>query len=176
MITTERLLLRDWQDEDVAPFHAMSQDAEVMRYLGPPTTIEQAWDVKRRMNERQAELSYCFWALERRADRSFIGFCGLLPAKPPIEGEVEIGWRLAREAWRQGYAREAAAATLAWTWSSTDLPSVAAITVPANRRSWRLMERLDMVRVLDGDFDHPDLPDGDPLRRHILYRVARPDP
>ena len=93
-----------------------------------------------------------------------------------IEGEIEIGWRLTCETWGQGYAREAAAATLAWAWSNLDAPSIAAITVPANRRSWGLMERLGMRRVVDGDFDHPDLAEGDPLRRHLTYRIQRPRP
>ena len=174
MIGTERLILREWRDEDVAPFHAMSQDPEVMRYLGPLTTLEQAHEARLRMSERQAECGYCFWALERRSDGLFIGFCGLLPAKPPIEGEIEIGWRLARQAWGQGYALEAARASLGWAWGTLEAPSIAAITVGANSRSRRLMERLGMACVPNGDFDHPDLTDGDPLRRHVLYRIARP--
>lgn len=174
MIATDRLLIRRWRDEDVAPFHAMSEDPEVMRFLGPPLTLEQARAAKGRMVARQAEHGFCFWAVERRADAAFIGFCGLLAAKPPIEGEVEIGWRLARETWAQGYAREAAEAVIAWAWANLDVPSLAAITVPANVRSWRLMERLGMTLAAGGDFDHPDLAEGDPLRRHILYRIARP--
>lgn len=174
MIETGRLTLRPWQEADIAPFHAMGQAAEVMRYLGPPMTIDQARNAYDRMVARQAEHGFCFWAIERTEDGAFIGFCGLLPAKMPIEGEVEIGWRLAREAWGQGYAREAAQASLDWAWGHLDVPAIAAITVPANTRSWGLMERLGMVRVPDGDFDHPDLAENDPLRRHILYRIGRP--
>ena len=91
----------------------------------------------------------------------------------PITDEIEIGWRLAHDAWGQGYAREAAEASLAWGWANLPVPTIAAITVPANTRSRGLMERLGMVRVADGDFDHPDVPDGSPLQRHILYRIAR---
>ena len=173
MIDTERLILRPWRQQDVAPFHAMGRDPEVMRYLGPPMAIEEAQAAHDRMVSYQADYGMCFWAVERRADAAFIGFCGLKPGKPPIDGEVEIGWRLARQAWGQGYAREAAAASLAWGWSNLDVPGIVAITVPANVRSWGLMERLGMQRVLDGDFDHPALAPGDPLRRHILYRAAR---
>lgn len=127
-----------------------------------------------RMQAAQAAHGHCFWALERRADGAFIGFCGLLPGKPPLTGEIEIGWRLARDVWGQGLALEAARASLDWAWRHLDVTSVVAITVPANRRSWGLMERLGMMRVADGDFDHPDLPLGSPLSRHILYRIARP--
>ncbi len=174
MIETRRLILRPWREADVAPFHAMGQDADVMRHLGPPATWRDAVDGFERMQECQRRHGHCFWAVERQADRSFIGFCGLKPGKPPIEGEVEIGWRLARQAWGQGYAYEAAAASLGWGWSHLDVPGIAAMTVPANTRSWGLMERLGMRRFPDEDFDHPDLSPDDPLRRHILYRIARP--
>ena len=174
MIETARLILRPWRQADVAPFHAMGQEAEVMRYLGPPPKRAEAQAAHDRMLACQAEHGMCFWAVERRADAAFIGFCGLKPGKPPIEPDVEIGWRLARAAWGHGYAREAAAASLAWGWAHLDVRSIAAITVPANVRSWGLMERLGMTRCPDEDFAHPDLPIGDPLSRHILYRLARP--
>lgn len=174
MIETARLILRVWREDDDAPFFKMGQDAEVMRYLGPPMTQVDVRSARARMDACQAEHGYCFWALERKADGAFIGFCGLKPGKAPIEGEIEIGWRLARDAWGQGYAREAAEASLAWGWANLDVPAITAITVPANTRSWGLMERLGMVRDPAGDFDHPDLADGDPLRRHITYRIARP--
>lgn len=174
MIETSRLLIRPWREADIVPFHAMSQDAEVMRFLGPLVSAADTRQVFVRMTERQAEHGFCFWALERKADAAFIGFCGLLPGKPPIEGEIEIGWRLARTAWGQGYAREAAEACLAWAFANLDVDSIAAITVPANIRSWGLMERIGMTCVVGGDFDHPDLAEGDPLRRHILYRIGRP--
>ena len=174
MIETERLILRPWRQADVAPFHAMSRDAEVMRHIGPLATPEQAQGAHDRMNACQAEYGCCFWALEHKDDRTFIGFCGLRPGRPPIETEIEIGWRLARATWGQGYAREAAEASLAWGWANLAVPSIAAITVPANSRSWGLMERLGMIRYPAEDFDHPDLAPGDPLKRHILYRIARP--
>lgn len=174
MIVTERLILRAWREEDVAPFRAMGQDPEVMRYLGPPASWEDCRRAIERMTVAQVENGHCFWAIERRDDAAFIGFCGLLPAKPPITGEIEIGWRLARASWGQGLALEAARASLDRAWTHLDIPSVAAITVPANRRSWGLMERLGMTRVDGGDFDHPDLAPNSPLRRHVLYRIDRP--
>ena len=174
MIETDRLILRPWREADIAPFLAMGQDAEVMRYLGPPMTEQAARDAYDRMTACQAEHGCCFWAVERKTDNRFIGFCGLKPGRAPIEGEIEIGWRLCRGAWGQGLAREAAQASLDWGWCELAVPSIAAITVPANTRSWGLMERLGMTRFLAEDFDHPDVPDDSPLKRHLLYRIARP--
>lgn len=176
MIETERLILRGWRDGDVAPFHAMGNDAEVMRYLGPPMSRADAQAAKERMNATLAQRGYCFWAIERKADGEFLGFCGVKPgpSDTPIADDMEIGWRLRRDAWGQGYAREAAEAALAWAWANTDVPAIAAITVTANANSWGLMERLGMTRDPAGDFDHPAVPEGDPLKRHMTYRIARP--
>ena len=176
MIETERLILRGWRDADVAPFHAMGNDAEVMRYLGAPQSLSEAEAAKDRQNALLASHGYCFWALERRADGAFLGFCGIKPGPEgtPIAGQVEIGWRLAREAWGQGYAREAAQATLRWAWDRLAVPRVIAMTVPANRRSWGLMERIGMTRRAELDFGHPAFPENHPLHRHIVYAVERP--
>lgn len=175
MIETERLILRGWRDEDHAPFEAMGRSPAVMEHLGALQTDEQVAAAIARQQAFQASHGHCFWAIERRADRAFLGFCGLKPGTVgPIEGEVEIGWRFGRDFWGQGYAREAAAASLVWGWRHLDTPTIAAITVAANTRSWGLMERLGMMRIADGDFDHPAVPDGSPLKRHILYRIARP--
>ena len=175
MIETERLILRPWCEADVMPFHAMGQDIEIMRYLGPPMDVAACAATVERMNTMAAATGDCFWAVERRADGMFLGFCGIKPGPPgtPIADRPEIGWRLSRAAWGQGFAREAAAACLDRAWlRGTD--RVHAITVPANERSWGLMIRLGMARVDDGDFDHPALAAGDPLRRHLHYSIDRP--
>jgi len=172
MIETERLLIRPWRDEDREPFWTMACDQRVMEYLPPLTRAESNSGIDRMM-ALQAEHGHVFWALERKAEGDFIGFCGIMPPRSPIF-EHEIGWRLAHHAWGQGFAREAAEASLAWAWANLSVPAIMAITNLANTRSWGLMERLGMVRCLDEDFDHPDLPVGDPLRPHILYRIHRP--
>jgi RimJ/RimL family protein N-acetyltransferase len=176
MIETERLILRGWRAEDTSPFHAMGQDPDVMRYLGPAYDWDAAADVVARQQALQAERGYCFWALEAKHDGAFLGFCGIKPGPDatPIAGQTEIGWRLARDHWGHGFAREAANAVLSWTWINTAEPLVAAITVGDNRRSWGLMERLGMTRYPDEDFDHPALAAGDPLRCHLVYRIQRP--
>ena len=173
MIETERLILRGWEERDRAPFHAMGQDERVMATLGPLLWREETDALIDRMQRILAENGYTFWAVERREDGAFIGFCGLKPGAEdtPVEDEVEIGWRLAFEHWGRGYAREAAQASLDWAWAN-GIESVAAITTPGNTRSWGLMERLGMVRAPGDDFDHPKAIDR--LRAHITYRIARP--
>ncbi len=172
MIETERLRLRAWQLIDCEPFWAMGKDSEVMRYL-PKMTRQQSDAAVQRMTAIEAEHGHAFWALERKVEGDFIGFCGILPPSPPVH-EHEIGWRLARHAWGLGYAREAAEASLAWAWAHLDVPAIMAITNLSNTRSWGLMERLGMKRQPLEDFDHPEVPEGDPLRPHILYRIYRP--
>jgi RimJ/RimL family protein N-acetyltransferase len=176
VIETERLILRGWRDADVDPFHAMGNDPEVMRYLGPPMSRADTQAAAERQNAFIASHGYCFWAIERKADGVFFGFCGLKPgpAGTPIENGVEIGWRLARDAWGQGFAREAAEASLDWGWANTDATEILAMTVVDNTRSRGLMERLGMTRDHAADFDHPAVAIGNPLRPHILYRIARP--
>jgi len=174
-IVTDRLILRRWEARDAAPFHAMGRDAQVMRYIGPPLGMAEVKAAIARQNDLLDTGGSCFRAIERVDDGAFLGFCGIKPGPDgtPIAGQPEIGWRLRRDAWGRGYAREAAAASLADAWAN-DVARVAAITVPANRASWGLMIRLGMTRVEDGDFDHPVVPEGNPLRRHLCYTIGRP--
>ena len=170
-LETERLILRAWREADREPFWATFQDAEAMRYLPKVDRAEADAKVDRSM-AMQAEHGHCFWVVERKGDGAFMGACGIFPPRSPTF-EYEIGWRLIREAWGQGYATEAARATLAWAWANLDTNTIVAITVPANTASWRVMERIGMTRNPADDFDHPDLPEGDRLRPHILYRITR---
>jgi len=174
MIETERLIVRSWRDSDRAPFAALNADPEVRRYLGPVQTQGESDAVIERLSAIDAKYGHTFWAVERRADGAFLGFCGLIPWDVTDDARLEIGWRLARAWWGQGYAREAAVACLDWAWANTSHAAVHAITVPANTASWGLMERLGMQRLSGGDFDHPGVPDGSPLKRHITYRIDRP--
>ncbi|NML05156.1 GNAT family N-acetyltransferase [Sphingomonas sp. G-3-2-10] len=174
MIETERLILRGWKDSDLDPFAAMSQDPRVMATLGPLMSRDEAAAVITRIEGIREAHGYTFWAIERREDGAFLGFCGVKPGAEdtPIAGEVEIGWRLAHDHWGKGYAREAAQASLDWVWTHLDADQVAAITTPGNSNSWGLMERLGMVRAPEDDFDHPKAIGH--LIPHITYRIARP--
>jgi RimJ/RimL family protein N-acetyltransferase len=174
-IETERLILREWQNEDLVPFHAMSNDPHVMATLGPLMSRLESDALVNRLIERQSDDGHTFWSIERRDDHKFIGFCGILHGAwgTPIAGKPEIGWRLAYDAWGQGYAREAAMASLAWGFIDGRMDQIWAITSTGNTRSWGLMERLNMVRHHNLDFDHPGVPDHSPLKRHITYSIRR---
>lgn len=176
MIETDRLTLRAWREEDAPAMAELGRDARVMTFLGPLTGPAEAQQLVAGQQLNQSVFGHCFWAMERRGDRRLLGYCGLNPGPKdtPVADDIEIGWKLTYDAWGQGFAREAATAALAWAWANTARERVMAMTVPANRRSWGLMERLGMTRVPGGDFDHPALAPGDPLRRHVTYAIDRP--
>lgn len=175
MIETARLILRPWRDDDRASFAAMGADAEVMQHLGPPVDRAGSDAIVDRLMAIQAVLGHTFWAVERRDTGAFIGFCGLKMAPLGIaglSGFPEIGWRLARAAWGQGFASEAAQASLDWGWSH-GFARIVAMTVPANTRSQAVMQRIGMQRRPDLDFDHPLLAADNPLRPHIATEICR---
>lgn len=176
-LPTERLVLREWRDDDVPASHAICADRQVMAYLGPPNSIGEVIAGIARQRAFQQSHGYCFWAIERREDSALLGFCGIKPGPEgtPLHGQPEIGWRLRSDSWGKGYAREAAQASIAWGFANLTDPTLLAMTVLANTRSWGLMERLGMTRRHDLDFDHPAVPDGDPLRPHIVYALDRAD-
>ncbi len=123
----------------------------------------------------QKAIGHCFWALEARDGGEFLGFCGLKMAPLGIHGLTgfpEIGWRLARRAWGQGFASEAAQASLDWGWQM-GMTRIVAMTVPANTRSQAVMQRIGMQRRPDLDFDHPLLAADNPLRPHIATEICR---
>lgn len=174
MIETARLVMRSWRDEDVAPFQAICSDPEVMATLGPPLTMDQTLTLVERVRVLDLQHGHTFWALERRDDARLIGWCGIVRGNAgPVDGKAEIGWRLARDCWGAGYATEAARGAMDWAFANLDDDDVWAITWRGNDRSRAVMERLGMRHHSDLDFDHPRLLEGDPLRRHVTYSVAR---
>ncbi|MBW8744803.1 MAG: GNAT family N-acetyltransferase [Sphingomonas sp.] len=177
MIETDRLILRNWRDADRAPYLDFCRSPAVMACLGGPLTEAEVDAAIGRVRASQDRNGFCLWAVERRADGAFLGYCGLKVADTPgtpIEDEIEIGWRLGEFYWGRGYAREAAQASLRWAWANLSTPRVIAITVPTNRRSWGLMERIGMTRRPELDFGHPTFPENHPLHQHISYAVDRP--
>ena len=175
MIDTGRLTLRGWRAADARAHHALANHPDVVATLGHGPTPAQSRETVERQQAGLAAHGYCFWAAERRADGRVIGWCGLQPLPAAVGGGVEIGWTIAPPLWGRGYAREAATAVLTHAWKETTLAHVRAVTTPGNTRSRALMERLGLIRLPDGDFDHPALPPGDPLRRHLTYSIERPD-
>lgn len=176
MIETARLRLRDWRESDKQAFFEGCATAAVMEYLGGPIDRPASDAIVDRQRTRVATHGYCFWPVERKDDGALLGCLGLKPGDEgtPIEGEVEIGWRLREDSWGRGYAREAAEASLAWAWTNLDCPRIVAVTVSPNRASWGLMERLGMVRTPALDFAHPKFAADDPLSPHVAYVLDRP--
>jgi RimJ/RimL family protein N-acetyltransferase len=174
-LATERLLLREWRDSDREPFAAMNADPRVMEHFRGTMDRAESDALVDRIVTHWADDGHGLWAVERTADRRFIGFVGLTP--PNFEAAftpcVEIGWRLAPEAWGQGLATEAARAVLRFGFERLGLAEILSWTVPANLRSRAVMARIGMARDEADDFDHPNVPAGDPRRRHVLYRLSR---
>ena len=175
VIATERLLLREWRDPDVEAFIVMNADPVVMRFFPETYSPERTRRFVARIRESWAERGYGLWAVERKDTTGFIGYVGLWPATFPAHftPAVEVGWRLAADQWGHGYATEAAHAALTYGFDSLGLDEIVSFTSVTNERSWRVMERLRMQRDASGDFEHPNVPEGHPLRPHVLYRIKR---
>jgi len=174
-LETDRLVLREFLDRDRAPFAALNADARVMEHFPNALTREESDGLVDRIGQHWAEDGVGLWAVERRDDGAFLGFTGLAP--PRFEAAftpcVEVGWRLAAEAWGHGYATEAARAALAFGFEVRGLSEILSWTVPANLPSRAVMERIGMTHDPADDFDHPNIAVGSPLRRHVLYRLSR---
>lgn len=176
-IDTERLHLRRWRFFDRVPFAAMNADPEVMEFF--PSTLSEAESdaLVDRIRAQFDEHGFGLWALEVAGRGEFIGFTGLAiqTFDAPFNPSVEVGWRLARSAWGRGYAIEAARAAVADGFERLGLDEIVSMTAVVNERSQAVMRRLGMTRDPADDFDHPKVPDGSPLRRHVLYRLRRDD-
>jgi RimJ/RimL family protein N-acetyltransferase len=173
LIVTDRLLLRDWRDADLDPFVAMNADPVVMEFFSETYTEERTRRFVALIRERWTELGYSLWAIERKDTGRFIGYVGLWPATFPAHftPAVEVGWRLAADQWGHGYATEGARAALDYGFNTVGLHEIVSFTSAINVRSWRVMERLGMRRDVSGDFEHPNVPSGHPVRPHVLYRI-----
>jgi RimJ/RimL family protein N-acetyltransferase len=173
---TSRLILRTWDETDIVPFMAHLNTPAVMQWLGGLGDEQLYQTLYHRMVACQETHGHCFWIVERKADAALLGFCGLHTTPnpdSPVAGMTEIGWRLRADAWGQGYAREAAEASLDFGFINQDLPRIIAMTVPQNSASWGLMMRLGMIRARDLDFDHPMV--DEPIKQHIVYSIDRED-
>jgi RimJ/RimL family protein N-acetyltransferase len=176
-LTTPRLRLRQWRAADLEPFAALNADPEVMAFMPGCLTRAESDALVRAAEREIAGQGWGLWAVELSPSGEFIGCVGLaVPSfEAPFTPCVEIEWRLRRTSWGRGYATEAARECLRFAFERLALPEVLAFTVPANRRSRAVMERLGMQNEAGGEFDHPRLSVGHPLRRHVLYRLVRGD-
>jgi RimJ/RimL family protein N-acetyltransferase len=146
-----------------------------MEFLLPLLSREESDASVDRAVAHYDERGFTFWAVEIPGVTPFAGFIGLVVPRfhAHFTPCVEIGWRLAAEHWGRGYATEGARAAVNAGFETLQLNEIVSLTVPANTRSRHVMEKLGMTRSSSDDFDHPRIPEGDPLRRHVLYRLAR---
>ena len=176
-LVTARLRLRAWTEADREPFAALNADPRVMEFFPSVLTRKQSDATMDRIRAHFDRHGFGLWALDVPGVTEFAGFVGLaVPGfEAPFTPCVEVGWRLASSYWGCGYATEGARAALAFGFRSLRLDEIVSLTVPANVRSRRVMEKLGMRHASADDFDHPLVPEEHPLRRHVLYRQTRQD-
>lgn len=174
-LVTERLVLRGWHESDRLPFRRINADPGVMEFMPAPLDTNESDEMMERIKMHFRQHGFGPFAVELRPEGRFIGFIGLaIPTfDAPFTPAVEIGWRLAAEHWGKGLATEGAHEVLRYAFETAGLGDLVSFTVPANLRSRRVMEKLGMTRDPRDDFEHPRLPQGHSLRRHVLYRLSR---
>jgi RimJ/RimL family protein N-acetyltransferase len=174
-LTTERLLLRRWREADRLPFQRLNADPRVMEFFGGVLSAQESGHLADRIEAHFQSHGFGPFAAELREGQEFIGYIGL--AVPEIDAPfmpaVEILWRLAAEHWGSGLAIEGAGAVVRYAFETLDLAGLVSFTTEGNLRSRRVMEKLGMTHNPADDFDHPHLPEGHELRRHVLYRLDR---
>lgn len=172
-LSGSRVCLRAWRDEDREAFAAMNADARVMEFFRAPLSRAESDAFVDRIQKHFDEHDFGLWAIEVADVAPFIGFAGLANARftAPFTPCVEIGWRLAYEHWRQGYATEAAKLAVSHGFDKLALSEIVSFTSMSNIRSRAVMERLGMRRDPADDFNHPGLPLEHPICRHVLYRL-----
>jgi RimJ/RimL family protein N-acetyltransferase len=174
---TLRLVPRPFTEVDRDPFFALNTHPLVVESLGSWPTRAESDAMISRYGEELVREGWGLWAVEARTgDSGFVGMVGLhrVNAALPCAPAVELAWRLHPDHWGHGYASEAATASLDFAFDEAGLDEVVAFTTTVNTRSQAVMERIGMTRDAGGDFDHPALPEGSPLRRHVLYRISAP--
>ncbi len=177
-LKTERLILRPWREEDLEPFAEMNRDTRVMEYFPALLTKEESDQMGKRMGTRLKERGWGWWAVSIPDIAEFIGFIGLnsidketLPV--PFTPAVEIGWRIAHPFWGKGYATEGALACLKYGFEELHLKEIVSFTAVLNTRSRHVMEKIGMSHNPKDDFDHPKIPTGNVLKKHVLYRLKK---
>jgi len=175
-VRTERLVLRRWRAADREPFAALNADPVVMEHFVAPLGRAESDDMVDRIEDHFDREGWGLWAVEVAATARCIGFTGLWPVTfdAPFTPAVEVGWRLAQEGWGHGYATEAARASLQDGFERFAFDEIVSMTSVGNARSRRVMEKLGLTRDPADDFDHPKVPAGHPIQRHVLYRLPRP--
>lgn len=167
----DRVLLRAWEDRDAYAFAAMNADPRVMEFFLAPLQREESNALLARLRALIEERGWGWWCVDINGECA--GFTGLSspPYETPFTPCVEVGWRFRPQFWGRGYATEAARLALDYGFKTLRLPQIVSFTTVTNQPSRRVMERIGMQHDIGGDFDHPRMPEGHPLRRHVLYRI-----
>ncbi len=173
ILQTKRLILRPWKEEDLIPFAKINADPRVMEYFLSSLNREESDLLAKRISTKLQDQGWGLWAVSVPGVSDFIGFIGL--SAPTFSAHftpaVEIGWRIAHEFWGQGYATEGALTVLKYGFETLKLNEIVSFTSTLNKRSRHVMEKIGMHHNPDDDFDHPIVPEGHPLKRHVLYRL-----
>lgn len=174
-LKTKRLILRQWKEEDFAPFAALNADPVVMEYFPSLLNREESDRLAQLISDKIEQKGWGLWAAALIETGEFIGLIGIenVPFTAPFTPAVEIGWRLAYNYWGKGYAVEGAKAALEYGFNTLNLPEIVAMTAAINNRSRRVMEKIGMHHDPKDDFDHPKPPEGHVLKRHVLYRLKK---
>jgi RimJ/RimL family protein N-acetyltransferase len=174
-IRTDRLWLRRWLADDRAAVARLNADPRVMEFFPATLSREESDSRVDRIEAHFEQHGFGLWAVAIPGVTPFAGFIGL--SIPGFQAHftpcIEIGWRLDADHWNRGYATEGALAALAFGFNSLQVKEIVSFTVPENVRSRRVMEKIGMTHSPSDDFEHPLLPEGHPLRRHVLYRLGR---
>ena len=173
-LETDRLLLRQWIDQDLPIFAALNSDPEVMKYFPALLTREESNAMAEKCKSLIAERGWGAWAVELKSSGEFFGFVGLHIPKSnlPFSPCVEIAWRLHKQFWGNGYATEAAQKALSFAFSALNLEDVVSFTTTTNFRSRSVMERLGFSNTYQ-NFEHPDIQKGHALQEHVLYKITK---
>ena len=171
-LRTDRLVLRRWRDEDLAPFAALNGDPETMSYFPATLSREESDALVQRVERHFEKEGFGLFAVEVPGVTPFIGFVGLWPVDFLVPA-VEIGWRLEKQWWGNGYATEAARSVLAFAFSELGLDEIVSFTTEHNVASQRVMQRIGMTNDPNDNFEHPRIAPDHPLRPHVLYRITR---
>jgi len=173
-IKTERLILRPWKEEDLESLSRLNADPRVMEFFPGLLTREESAARLECYAKHILNHGWGLWAVSVPGVSDFIGWIGLwrIGFEAHFTPAIEVGWRLLPEFWGQGYATEGARAAIQYGFNTLKLDEIVSITVPANLRSRRIMEKLGMHRDPKDDFDHLKVPEGHALRRHVLYRIT----
>jgi 3-dehydroquinate dehydratase/shikimate dehydrogenase len=173
IIQTKRLILRPWEEKDLESFAKLNADPRVMEFFPGLLSAEESNQLAKKIRTAMDQQGWGFWAASIPGVADFIGFIGLAQVNfvADFAPAVEVGWRLAYDYWGKGYATEGAQAALDYGFDTLNLKEIVSFTAVQNSRSRKVMEKIGMHHIEQEDFDHPKLPEGHPLKRHVLYRL-----